>query len=106
MCAQRYIRVCNAVFNKHKVLNVEARNSMLYIWNPYVLEVQYAKQWTQTNYVNVGGKLSYSIPMETQHDSMDHKYVFEQHVDVMKVYNELKLECPNARCVNNINKKN
>ncbi len=106
MCAQRYIRIGNAVFNKHKVLNVHARNSIMYIWSPYVLEIKYAKSWTETDYVNVGGKLSYSIPMETHHDSMDHRYKYEQYNDVLKVYNELKRECPNTTCSNEIERKN
>lgn len=45
MRTQLYIRVGNAVFNKHKVINVHARNSIMYILNPYVLEIKYAKSW-------------------------------------------------------------
>lgn len=106
MCAQKYIRICNSIFNTHKVLNVKIRNSYFYWTNPYIMEIEYSKRWTETYYVNVGSKnTSYSVPIQEHHESADYAYKYKEYSEIMKIYNEFKFKCSNAQCINAITKK-
>lgn len=96
MSARNYIRICGNILNADKVIHVGARNSHLYWRHPYIMELQYAKQWTETDYVNVGGKASYSIPINTHHDSMWFKYKYTHYEDAQRELKRLRERCSNS----------
>lgn len=105
MAARNYVRIYGNIFNADKVLHVGVRNSHLYWKHPYILELQYAKQWTETDYVNVGHKVSYSIPVNTHHESMWFKYKYGNRREAEKQLEDLKQQCSNTTWRNRIDKK-
>lgn len=99
----KYLRYGGYVFSRHKVLTIRTRNSFFYIWNPYVMEVAYQKHWMKTYYINFGGKISNSIPIQTSHHVMDFKFVFPTQEEVRR---DVKLfeDCPNVEIIDDIDK--
>lgn len=103
----RYLPYGGHIFNRHKILNIRARNSFFYIWHPYVVELRYQKHWTKTDYINLNlggtGSVSYSVPINTHHSTMDYKFKFKTLPEVREDVSMFRDKCPNAEVIDEIN---
>jgi hypothetical protein len=94
--ASRYIKIAGNLFNREKVLHARARNSYLYWKYPYVVEMNYAKKWTETSYMNVGRNPGFSVPISSQHETMDYSWKYLERKGARDMLKYIKENCPNA----------
>lgn len=106
MSMDKYIRIAGHLFKRTLVVNFTMRNSFLWLFDPFVVEITYAKPWVETHYVNVGSShVSGSIPTGNDfHETMKFKYSYgrEYLPDLVRLEELVRESCPNAVVVNTI----
>ena len=89
------VRIGSELFKREKILRVLARKSILYIRNPYVMEVDYAKIHKTTSYINIGHSPAFSVPIESLESTMRFRYKFRERSHILDAFDLFK-GCPNA----------
>ncbi len=98
---KEYIRVGGVIFNPAKILSVKIRHSFFYVWNPYIMEIKYSKQWTESWYLNLGNIL---VPFTDTQYTTDHKFKFG---DIKSLYDVIGvLKQASIKVIDTIGRKN
>ena len=74
----RYIRFPDGIQLKNvKILSAKARDSVWWWWNPYILEIKYAKEWEETyvTYTRVG-EVNVPITHYQHHTTRDYSFKY------------------------------
>lgn len=90
----KYIKLGTNILRREKIVHANFRKSIMHIWYPYILEIKYSKLHKTTSYVNVGNRISYSVPMEHMNDTLCFKYKYIDKETLNEDLNKLKT-CPN-----------
>lgn len=84
-----------------KILKAKARDSIWYIWYPYILELTYAKEWTETitTFMQIG-KTTVPVTTLQYHTTKDYTFKYEKIEDIATKIREMR-EC-NVKVENEI----
>ena len=86
---KKYIKIGDTTLNQKKILKAHFRNSYLWIWNPYILEITYNKPWTQVLWVR-SGKVTY--PVTYHYETTEYKWKFQKPSDFRDIINQMAEE--------------
>lgn len=71
----RYIRFPDKTFLKNvKILKAKARDSRWYWTYPYILEIEYAKQWDEETYIQVGKT---PVAVTEHHNTIEYTFKYD-----------------------------
>jgi hypothetical protein len=94
--SSKHLKFGETIFNKEKIISVQARNSFLYLRYPYIFTIKYAKIHKTTTYVGAGSNVHFSLPLEDIHSSIQFKYKYKEKADIKEAL-LLFQDCPNCK---------
>lgn len=88
----RYIKFPDNLHLKNvKILSAKARDSVWWWWNPYIIEISYAKEWDEqyTTYQQIG-KVSVPITHYQHHTTKEYSFKYSNIEDIAAKVREMR----------------